>query len=254
MATVTAAIVRWACLSRRRSRERSGRCGGGRDRAPRPFGCCAVITACAHTSGRCSIVGPVCQRQTMSPAVIACDARGSRECGSPTSINCGRGESLTSPLSIRHPCFSPFFSAARSLGVASVCLVHVPPSSLLPVLARNGSATANHSASALASAPFDGDAICSERASQWRAAGAERGSGAPGVDCLAGVGPGAQPLPWPRSTVTPFALNELVNAAPEVLVMREDGCVMPQRPAHDAEASLSRAILPTPDAVVAHPE
>jgi hypothetical protein len=54
--------------------------------------------------------------------------------------------------------------------------------------------------------------------------------------------------------VTPFALNELVNAAPEVLVMREDGCVMPQRPAHDAEASLSRAILPTPDAIVAHPE
>jgi hypothetical protein len=36
--------------------------------------------------------------------------------------------------------------------------------------------------------------------------------------------------------------------------MREDGCVMPQRPAHDTEASSSRAVLPTPDVVVAPPE
>jgi hypothetical protein len=36
--------------------------------------------------------------------------------------------------------------------------------------------------------------------------------------------------------------------------MREDGCVMPQRPVHDAEASSSRAILPAPNVVVAHPE
>jgi hypothetical protein len=36
--------------------------------------------------------------------------------------------------------------------------------------------------------------------------------------------------------------------------MWEDGCVMSQRPAHDAEASSSQAVLPAPDAVVAHPE
>jgi hypothetical protein len=36
--------------------------------------------------------------------------------------------------------------------------------------------------------------------------------------------------------------------------MREDGCVMSQRPTHDVEASSSRAVLPTPDADVAHPE
>jgi hypothetical protein len=47
-------------------------------------------------------------------------------------------------------------------------------------------------------------------------------------------------------------------SAPErargVLVMREDGCVMSQRPAHNAEALSSRAVLPTPDVVVVHPE
>jgi hypothetical protein len=36
--------------------------------------------------------------------------------------------------------------------------------------------------------------------------------------------------------------------------MREDDCVMSQRPVHDAEASSSHAVLPAPDAVVAHPE
>jgi hypothetical protein len=36
--------------------------------------------------------------------------------------------------------------------------------------------------------------------------------------------------------------------------MREDACVMPQRPAHDAEASSSRAVPPAPDVAVAHPE
>jgi hypothetical protein len=39
-----------------------------------------------------------------------------------------------------------------------------------------------------------------------------------------------------------------------VLVMREDGCVMLQHPAHDAEASTSHAAPPTPDVIVAHPE
>jgi hypothetical protein len=50
---------------------------------------------------------------------------------------------------------------------------------------------------------------------------------------------------WPASAPEPAA---------GVLVMREDGCVMPQRPAHDAEASSSRVVLPAPDVVVAHPE
>jgi hypothetical protein len=36
--------------------------------------------------------------------------------------------------------------------------------------------------------------------------------------------------------------------------MRKDGCVMPQRPTHGAEASSSRAALPAPDVVVARPE
>jgi hypothetical protein len=36
--------------------------------------------------------------------------------------------------------------------------------------------------------------------------------------------------------------------------MREDGCVMSQRPAHDAEASSSCAVQPTPDVAVVHPE
>jgi hypothetical protein len=37
-----------------------------------------------------------------------------------------------------------------------------------------------------------------------------------------------------------------------VLVMREDGCVMSQRPAHDAEASTSHVAPPAPDVAVAH--
>jgi hypothetical protein len=39
-----------------------------------------------------------------------------------------------------------------------------------------------------------------------------------------------------------------------VLVVQEDGCVMPWRPSHGAEASSSCATLPAPDAVVARPE
>jgi hypothetical protein len=61
--------------------------GGERDKAPRPFGCCDVMITCARTSSRFSMVGPVCQWQTMSHAVNARGARGSREHGSPRSIN-----------------------------------------------------------------------------------------------------------------------------------------------------------------------
>jgi hypothetical protein len=36
--------------------------------------------------------------------------------------------------------------------------------------------------------------------------------------------------------------------------MREDSCVMPQRPVHDTKASSLRAVLPAPNVAVAHPE
>jgi hypothetical protein len=39
-----------------------------------------------------------------------------------------------------------------------------------------------------------------------------------------------------------------------MLVMREDGCVMSQHLAHDAEASTSRAALPASDVAVTCPE
>jgi hypothetical protein len=41
---------------------------------------------------------------------------------------------------------------------------------------------------------------------------------------------------------------------PKVLVMREDGYVMSQRPAHDAEASISHTATPALDVAVAHTE
>jgi hypothetical protein len=40
----------------------------------------------------------------------------------------------------------------------------------------------------------------------------------------------------------------------KVLVMREDGCVMSQPSTHDAEASTSRATLPSSNVAVARPE
>jgi hypothetical protein len=61
--------------------------GAGHDGTLRPFGCCAVMIAHVRTSGRFSTVGPACRRRTMSPVVNAHDARGSREHGSPRSIN-----------------------------------------------------------------------------------------------------------------------------------------------------------------------
>jgi hypothetical protein len=39
-----------------------------------------------------------------------------------------------------------------------------------------------------------------------------------------------------------------------VLVMREDGCVMSQCPAHDTEVSTSHAAPPASDVAVSHPE
>jgi hypothetical protein len=50
---------------------------------------------------------------------------------------------------------------------------------------------------------------------------------------------------WPAPAPKPAA---------GVLVMREDGCVMPRHSTHDAEASSSRAALPASDGTVARPE
>jgi hypothetical protein len=50
---------------------------------------------------------------------------------------------------------------------------------------------------------------------------------------------------WPAPAPEPAA---------GVLVMRENGCVMPRQPTHGAEASSSRAGLPAPDVTVAHLE
>jgi hypothetical protein len=53
-------------------------------------------------------------------------------------------------------------------------------------------------------------------------------------------------------------MGEPAHASPEpavgVLVVRANGCVMPWRPSHGAEASSSRATLPAPDAAIARPE
>jgi hypothetical protein len=50
---------------------------------------------------------------------------------------------------------------------------------------------------------------------------------------------------WPAPAPEPAAV---------VLVMQEDDCVMSRHPAHDAEASSSRAVLLAPDAIVASSE
>jgi hypothetical protein len=53
-------------------------------------------------------------------------------------------------------------------------------------------------------------------------------------------------------------VGELGRASPRacggVLVMREDGCVIPLRPTHDAEASSSRVGLPASNTTMACPE
>jgi hypothetical protein len=59
------------------------------------------------------------------------------------------------------------------------------------------------------------------------------------------------PLEWGQWESWPAPAPE---PAAGVLVMREDGCVMPRRLTHDAEALSSRAALPAPDVVVVRPE
>jgi hypothetical protein len=65
----------------------------------------------------------------------------------------------------------------------------------------------------------------------------------------------------PDDNTLPPGWDQLENSpapAPEpaagVLVMWEDGCVMPRQPMHGTEASSSRAGLPAPNITVAHPE
>jgi hypothetical protein len=77
MTTVVAVIVRGGrTFSGGAAARIVGDVGGGRDGAPRPFSCRTVMIARAHSSSRFGTVGPVCQRQTRSPAVNAHDARG----------------------------------------------------------------------------------------------------------------------------------------------------------------------------------
>jgi hypothetical protein len=61
----------------------------------------------------------------------------------------------------------------------------------------------------------------------------------------------APPPGWDQWENRPAPAPEPVAG---VLVVRVDGCVMPRRPSHGAEASSSRAALPTPDAIVSRPE
>jgi hypothetical protein len=58
------------------------------------------------------------------------------------------------------------------------------------------------------------------------------------------------PPGWGQLRGRPRSAPERV---PEVPVMREDGCVMSQRPTHDAEASMSHAALLAPDVAAVHP-
>jgi hypothetical protein len=103
MAVVVAAVERSGCtFSGGASVGVVDDVGGGREGASRPFGCHTVMIAHARAPGRFNTVGPVGQRHTVLPVVNARGVRSSRERGSPRSINCGKGkgESLTSPLSI----------------------------------------------------------------------------------------------------------------------------------------------------------
>jgi hypothetical protein len=61
----------------------------------------------------------------------------------------------------------------------------------------------------------------------------------------------ALPPRWGQWVNWPAPAHE---PAAGVLVMREDGCVMPRKPTHGAKASSSRAGIPAPDATVARLE
>jgi hypothetical protein len=88
-----------------------GDAAGGRDGATRPFGCRAVMIAHACVRGHFGATGLADQRRMALPAFNVRGTRSSRERGSPRSINRGKGkgESLTSPLSIHCFRFSPSF-------------------------------------------------------------------------------------------------------------------------------------------------
>jgi hypothetical protein len=171
-----------------------GDVGGGRDGAPRPFGCRAVMIAHACTPGRFGAVGPARQWQMQPPAVNARGAR-FRERGSLRSINCKRGgcESLTSPLSVCSPCFSLPVPGCAPPCLHQSLLRSRAIAALTSPLARNGSTPTDRSAGSLAMDAVDSDEVRLARAREWQSVGAKRGGGAPGVDRSTGDGPGAQP-------------------------------------------------------------
>jgi hypothetical protein len=155
---------------------RSGRRGGGRDGAPRPFGCHAVMIAHAHEHGHFSAVGPAGQRLTALPVFNGRSARSFQERGSPRSINHGegKGESFTSPLSIHCSCCLPSPRPHAPPILVLLASLLIPPPSQLSALARNGPASADSSSRAPPLVPVDGDAARTERAGERWATGAGR--------------------------------------------------------------------------------
>jgi hypothetical protein len=117
-----------------------GDVGGGRDGAPWPFGCRAVMIAHACVPDRFNMVG-LASQQWMP--LIAFNVRGARyfwERGSAGSINRRKREreSLTSPLSIHSFGFSPS-SLPRALPIlllpASLSIRHLPSFQLSTAMA-----------------------------------------------------------------------------------------------------------------------
>jgi hypothetical protein len=126
---------------------------------------------------------------------------------SPGSINPrrGRGEPLTSTLSI----CCPFLLAFASERCVPFRFRPMPASSSRASANRNGSPAANHGVATAAVDPLDGDEVCPERACERRLAGAECRWAAPGVDCSADNGSGAQT----RRTATSSASSDTTSTA-----------------------------------------
>jgi hypothetical protein len=183
------AVVR----SRRHCADVVGDLGGGHDGVSRPFGCRTIMIAHVCVHDHFSAVGPAGQRLTALPAFNGRDAWSSRGCGSPRSINSGegKGESLTSPLSIHcSRCLPSPRLRAPPILVLLASLSITPPSQLF-ALASSGPASADLSARSSPLDLVDGDAARTKRAGERRAVGAGQIRDVPGVDGPAGVGQGA---------------------------------------------------------------
>jgi hypothetical protein len=112
---------------------------GGHDGVLRPFSCHVVVAhVCVHD--RFCAVGPASQQHMALPAFSMCGVRSSQERGSPRSINRGKGkgEPLTSPLSIHSFRFSPS-PRPRALLIllllSSLSTHHLPRFLLSPAMA-----------------------------------------------------------------------------------------------------------------------